>query len=176
MGTNRSLTESTGNKDRDRVPRWHLAREGPFTNERSQASLRVLDKGCAFRHTTYSVDDHAPPEGGLGVPLNHPRFLEWIGAPGSAWLLEMSPGQCCDTLSRVQAITAAMQLHRDACLMNTNLDILDQYALALHGTACKILQKTIGGSPRVEVAAAAQGPHPHGGIGSLEALDGPDAV
>ena len=76
MGTNRSLMESTGNKDRDRVPRWRLAREGLFMNERSQASLRVLGKACAFRHTTYSVEDHAPPEGGLGVPLNHPRFLE----------------------------------------------------------------------------------------------------
>ena len=137
MITNRSLSESTGNKDRGRVPRWRLVWEGPFTNKRSQASLR---KGCAFRHTTYNVEDHAPPEGGLGIPLNHPRFLEWIGAPESAWLLEMSPGQWCDTLSRDQAMTAAMQLHRDACLMNTNLDILDQYALALHGTASKILQ------------------------------------
>ena len=147
MITNRSLSESTGNRDRGRVPRWRLAREGPFTNERSQASLRVLGKGCAFRHTTYSVEDHAPPEGGLGLPLNHPRFLEWIGAPESAWLLEMSPGQWCNTLSRDQAMTAAMQLHRDACLMKTNLDILDQYALALHGTASTILQKTIGSSP-----------------------------
>ena len=44
--------------------------------------------------------------------------------------------------------------------MKTNLDILDQYALALHGTASKILHKTVGGNPypRVEVAAAAQGP------------------
>ena len=92
MITNQSLSESTGNKDRGRVPRWCLTREGPFTNERSQASLRVLGKGCAFRHTTYSVEDHAPPEGGLGVPFNHPRFLEWIGAPESAWLLEMRSG------------------------------------------------------------------------------------
>ena len=144
---------------RPSVPRWRLARDGPFTNERSHASLRVLGKGCAFRHTTYSVEDHAPPEGGLGVPLNHPRFLEWISAPTSAWLLEMSPGQWCDTLSRDQAMTVAMQLHKDACLMNTNLDILDQYALALHGTASKILQQTIGGNPypKAEVAAAAQG-------------------
>ena len=172
MSTNRSLSESTRNKDRGKVPRWRLAREGPFTKERSQASLRVLGKGCAFRHTTYSVEDHAPPEGGLGVPLNHPRFLEWIGAPESAWLLEMSPGQWCDTLSRDQAMTAAMQLHRDACLKKTNLDILDQYALALHGTASKILQKTIGGSPypRAEVAAAAQGPRARRASVHMEAL------
>ena len=140
MITDWSLSETTGNRDRGGVPRWRLAREGPFTNERSQASLQVLGRGCAFRHTTYSVEDHAPPEGGLGVPLNHPRFLELLGAPESAWLLEMSPGQWCDKLSRDQAMTAAMRLHRYACLMKTNLDILDQYALALHGTASKILQ------------------------------------
>ena len=88
------------------------------------------------------MEDHAPPEGRLGVPLNHLHFLEWVGAPASAWLLEMSPGQWCDTLSRDQAMTAAMQLHKDACL---------------HGTASKILEKTIGGSPypKTEVAAEA---------------------
>ena len=120
----RSVSITTSNRDSNTVPRWRLAREGPFPNERSQASLRVLGKGCAFRHTTYKWEDHARPEGGLGVPLNHPRFLEWLGAPDSAWLLEMSPGHSCDTLSRDQAMKAAMQLHRDACLMQTNLDIL----------------------------------------------------
>ena len=74
-------------------------------------------------------------------PLNHPRFLEWLGPPDSAWLLEMSPGHWCDTLSKEQTMTAAMQLHRDACLMQTNLDILDQYALALHGTGVETITK-----------------------------------
>ena len=168
----RSVSIPTGNRDRGMVPRWRLAREGPFSNERSQASLRVLGKGCAFRHTTYKVEDHARPEGGLGVPLNHLRFLEWLGAPDSAWLLEMSPGHWCDTFSRYQAMTAAMQLHRDACLMQTNLDILDQYALALHGTASKLLQKTIGGGPYpgAEVTAAAPGTHARRASVQMEAL------
>ena len=67
---------------------------------------------------------------------------------------------------------AAMRLHRDTCLMKTNLDILDQYALALHGTASKILQKTIGGGlyPRAEVAAAAQGPRARQASVHMEAL------
>ena len=168
----RSVSIPTANKDSGTVPRWRLAREGPFPNERSQASLRVLGKGCAFRHTTYKWEDHARPEGGLGVPLNHPRFLEWLGVPDSAWLLEMSPGHWCDTLSRDQAMTAAMQLHRDACLMQTNLDILDQYALALHGTASKMLQKTMGGGPYpgAEVAAAAPGTHARRASVQMEAL------
>ena len=34
------------------VPRWRLAREGPFLEERSQESGRSLGPGCAFRNTT----------------------------------------------------------------------------------------------------------------------------
>ena len=168
----RSVSGTNGIRDCNTVPRWRLAREGPFPKERSQASLRVLGKGCAFRHTTYKWEDHARPEGGLGVPLNHPRFLEWLGAPDSAWLLEMSPGHWCDTLSKDQTMKAAMQLHRDACLMQTNLDILDQYALALHGTASKLLQSTIGGGPYpgVEVASAAPGTHARRASVQMEAL------
>ena len=154
------------------VPRWRLAREGPFPNERSQASLRVLGKGCLFRHTTYEWEDHTRPKSGLGVPLNHPRFLEWLGTPDTAWLLEMSPGHWCDTLSRDRALTAAMQLHKDACLMQTNLDILDQYALALHGTASTILQRTIGGAsfPSTEVLTGAPGAHARRVSVQMEAL------
>ena len=110
--TKRPFTKPTSSGDHEAIPRWRLAREGPFPNERSRASLRVLGKGCSYRHTTYSAEDHAMPEGGLGVPLNHPRFLEWLGVPDSAWLLEMSPGHWCDTLTRDQAMSAAMQLHR----------------------------------------------------------------
>ena len=83
--TKRPFTRPTSRTHRNAIPRWRLAREGPFPNERSRASLRVLGKGCSFRHTTYSAEDHAMPEGGLGVPLNHPRFLEWLGVPDSAW-------------------------------------------------------------------------------------------
>ena len=44
------------------------------------------------------------------------------------------------SLSRDQAMDAAIQLHRDVCLMATNLDVLDQYVLSLQGTASKILK------------------------------------
>ena len=159
-------------KSNNRVPRWRLAREGPFPNERSQASLRVLGQGCLFRHTSYEWEDHTLPKGGLGVPLNHPRFLEWLGTPDTAWLLEMSPGHWCDTLTRDRALTAAMQLHKDACLMQSNLDILDQYALALHGTASTILQRTIGGGsfPGTEVLTGAPGAHARRVSVQMEAL------
>ena len=55
---------------------------------------------------------------------------------------------------------AAIQLHRDVCLMTTNLDVLDQYAFSLQGTASKMLQLYLGSSdfPSVDVAAGALGP------------------
>ena len=47
------------------------------------------------------------------------------------------------------------------CLMKSNLDVLDQYALALHGTASTILQRTIGGGsfPGAEVRTGSPGAH-----------------
>ena len=55
---------------------------------------------------------------------------------------------------------AAIQPRRDVCLMTTNLDVLDQYALCLQGTASKILEHGLGsrGFPSAEVAAGARGP------------------
>ena len=93
------------------VPRWRLAREGPFLSECSSSSILCFGDGCAFR------------TGEFGVPMHHPRFLEWIGLPESASLLEMGPGMWLHSLSRDQAMDAALQLHKNVCLMTTNLDI-----------------------------------------------------
>ena len=72
----------------------------------------------------------------------------------------MEPGRWLHSLSRDQAMDAAIQLHRDVCLMATNLDVLDQYALSLQGTASKILELGLDsrGFPSAEVAAGALGP------------------
>ena len=86
------------------VPRWRLAREGPFLSECSSSSLRCCGDGCAFRNTTYCPSDYATPTGEFGVPLNHPRFLEWIGVSESASLLDMGPGMWLHSLSRDQAM------------------------------------------------------------------------
>ena len=65
------------------LPRWQLALEGPFLEERSPESIRLLGPGCAFRNTTYRASDYAAPVGDYGFPLHHPRFVEWIGVPVS---------------------------------------------------------------------------------------------
>ena len=96
----------------------------------------------------------------LKVPLNHPRFLEWIGVPEPASLLEMGPGRWLNALWRDQAMAAAIQLQRDVCPMTTNLNILDQYALSLQGTASEMMEMGLGSSdfPSADVAAGALGP------------------
>ena len=45
------------------VPRWRLAREDPFLEERSPKSIRSLGPGCAFRNTTYCASDYAGRNG-----------------------------------------------------------------------------------------------------------------
>ena len=77
----------------------------------------VFRPRCA--NTTYRVSDYAAPSGEFGVPLHHPRFLEWIGVPESASLLKMGSGRWLGALSREKAMAAAIQLHRDVCLMTT---------------------------------------------------------
>ena len=153
------VTNHGSRRSAGRVPRCRLAREGPFLTERSSSALRLFGAGCAFRNTTYRASDYASPSGEFGIPLNLPRFLEWIGIPESAGLLEMGPGRWLNVLSRDKAMDAAIQLHRDVCLMTTNLDILDQYALLLQGTTSKMLEMSLGSSdfPLADVAAGALG-------------------
>ena len=122
------------------VPRWRLFQEGPFFAERSSSLLLCFGVGCAFRNTTYRPSDYASPSGEFGIPLHHPRFLEWIGVPELAGLLEMGPGRWLHSLTRDQAMDAAIQQHWDVCLMATNRDVMDQYAVSLQGTASKMLE------------------------------------
>ena len=82
------------------------------------------------------------PTLGLGItrvavrPLeDHPRLLGWVGAPESACLLSQAPSEWIRSMTRVQTLDAARQLQRDACLMTSNLSVLDQYAICLHGMA-----------------------------------------
>ena len=157
---------------------WDIAREGPFDPDTTPMDtedsplINASMPGCPFRMTSYTGPAMVDADTKYGLQLHHPRFLEWLGTPDTAWLLEMSPGHWCDTLSRDRALTAAMQLHKDACLMQTNLDILDQYALALHGTASTILQQTIGGAsfPSAEVLTGAPGAHARRVSVQMEAL------
>ena len=104
------LLQSTGTYvDREiPVPQWRLDREGRFLEERSPESIRSLGPGCAFRNTTYPASDYVAPVGDYGLPLHHPRFVEWIGVPQSAGLIEFSGSLWVDKLSRDQVVTVAV--------------------------------------------------------------------
>ena len=166
------LTRHAGRRSPGFVPRWRLARDGPLLAKRSSSSLRCFGDGCSFRNTTYRPSDYASLSGEFGVPLHHPRFLEWIGVPESASLLEMGPGRWLRSLSRDQAMDVAIQLHWDVCLMTTNLDVLDRYALCLQGTASEILELGLGpqGFPSAEVYAGALGPRVRCASVQMEAM------
>ena len=98
--------------------------------------------------------------GGLWFPLHHPRFVEWIWVPQSAGLIEFSGSQWVDKLSRDQAVTAAIHLQRDVGLMQTNVDVVDQYALSLQKAVSRMIDNSLGPCiyPAEEAATGALGP------------------
>ena len=89
------------------VPRWRLAQEGPFLSELPRSDVGAFGQGYAFCNTTHKSSDFAQPSGKYGLPLHRARFLEWIGAPESARLLDKGPNTWIHSLSREQAIEAA---------------------------------------------------------------------
>ena len=97
--------------------------------------------------------------GDYGLPLHHPWFIEWIRVPQSVGLIEISGARWVDKLSRDQAFAEAVHLKRDVGLMQTNVDVLDQYALLLQKTASRMIELCLGsrGFPAKDVAAGALG-------------------
>ena len=95
--------------------------------------------------------------------------LEWIGVPQPSG---DGRGRWVDHLSRDQAVAAAVQLQRDMGLMQTNLDVLDQYSLALQGTASKLIELCLGARafPAEEVATGALGPRVRRASMQMEAM------
>ena len=130
------------------------------------------ETACRLVHRCRVYKDPFPHPALRGGGGGSPRFMEWIRVPESASLLEMGPGRWLNALSRDKAMAAAIQLHRDVCLMTTNLDILDQYALSLPGTASKMLEKCLGSSdfPSADVAAGVLGPRVHHASVQIEAM------
>ena len=80
--------------------------------------------------------------------------------PQSAGLLELSGRQWVDKLSREQAVTAAVHLQHDVGLMQTNVDVLHQYALSFQKTVSRIIDFCLGPCeyPAAEVDKRALGP------------------
>ena len=122
-----------------------IAREGPFDPDTTPMDtedsplINASMPGCPFRMTSYSGPAMADADTRYGLQLHHPRFLEFIGAPESARLLNQSPSFWVDRLGQDSAMAAAMNLQRDAGFMMTNLQILEQFVMSLHRMSAEML-------------------------------------
>ena len=74
-----------------------IVREGPFdagaTPMETEDSplISTAMPGCPYRMTSYTGTALVDADATYGLQLHHPRFLEFIGAPDSARLLNHSP-------------------------------------------------------------------------------------
>ena len=96
----------------------------------------------------------------FGLQLHHPRFLKFVGAPRSAHLLYHSPTFWVDKLGKEQAMAAAVNLHRDAGIMLSNLQILSQFATSLSRMSSELMDLGVGQLmfPHDEVAELSPAP------------------
>ena len=62
-----------------KVPRWRLAREGPFLAERSTAVLSSFGAGCAFRCTSYRASDF-----GISLESSAISGVDWRARVGQS--------------------------------------------------------------------------------------------
>ena len=122
-----------------------IVREGPFdagaTPMETEDSplISTAMPGCPYRMTSYTGTALVDADTAYGLQLHHPRFLEFIGAPDSARLLNHSPSFWVNQLGQECAMAAAINLQRDAGLMMTNLQILAQFVTSLNRMSSEML-------------------------------------
>ena len=122
-----------------------IVREGPFDADTTPMDtedsplINASMPGCPFRMTSYTGTATVDADTRYGLQLHHPRFLEFIGAPESARLLNQSPSFWVNRLGQESAMAAAVNLQRDAGFMMTNLQILGQFVTSLHRMSAEML-------------------------------------
>ena len=124
---------------------------------------RVLESrlpGCPYRFLESGELPFTDGNPTYGLQLHHPRFLELVGAPESARLLDCSPSFWVEELGKEQAMAAAINLQRDAGVMLSNLQILSQFAMAKKWMSFSMMALGLGRSlfPRAEVDVLAPAP------------------
>ena len=122
-----------------------IVREGPFDVDTTPMDtedsplINTSMPGCPYRMTSYTGTAMVDADTRYGLQLHHPRFLEFIGAPESARLLNQSPSFWVDMLGQESAMAAAINLQRDAGFMMSNLQILGQFVTSLHRMSAAML-------------------------------------
>ena len=109
--------------------------------------------GCPYRFLESGELPFTDGNPAYGLQLHHPRFLELVGAPESARLLDCSPSFWVEHLGKEQVMAAAINLQRDAGVLLLNLQILSQFAMALNRMSLSMMALGLGRSlfPRAEV-------------------------
>ena len=114
--------------------------------------------GCPYRFLESSELPFTDGNPAYGLQLYHPRFLELVGAPVSARLLDCSPSFWVEELGKEQAMAAAINLQRDVGVMLSNLQILSQFAMAMNRMSFSMMALGLGRSlfpaPRAVRAAS----------------------
>ena len=122
-----------------------IVREGPFDVDTTPMDtedsplINTSMPGCPYRMTSYTGTAMVDVDTRYGLQLHHPRFLEFIGAPESARILNQSPSFWVDRLGQESAMAAAVNLQRDAGFMMSNLQILGQFVTSLHRMSAEML-------------------------------------
>ena len=116
--------------------------------------------GCPYR---FLESDELPFIDGnpaYGLQLHHPRFLELLGAPESARLLDRASLYWVEEMCKERAMVAAATLQRDAGVMLSNLQILSQFAMALNQMSFSMMALGLDRSviPGAEVDALSPAP------------------
>ena len=116
--------------------------------------------GCPYRFLEFGKLLFTDGNPAYGLQLHHPLFLELVGAPESARLLDCAPSFWVEKLGKEGAMATAATLQRDSGVMLSNLQILSQFAMAL---SFSMMALGLGRSvfPGAEVDALAPAPRAH---------------
>ena len=127
-----------------------IAKEGPFDANDTPMDMQESPlistglPGCPCRMTSYMGTALADADETYRLQLHHPRFLEFIGEPELARLLNHSPSFWVNRLGEECAIAAAVNLQRDAGLMMSNIQILAQFVTSLHRMSSEMMSIGVG--------------------------------
>ena len=132
------------------------------TSEKARMAKSGLP-GCPYRFLESGELPFTDGNPAYGLQLHHPRFLELVGAPESARLLDCAPSCWVEELGKEGAMVAAATLQRDAGVMLSNLQILFQFAMALNRMSFSMMALGLERSlfPESEVDALAPAPRAH---------------
>ena len=116
--------------------------------------------GCPYRFLESDELPFIEGNPAYGLQLHHPCFLELVGAPESARLLDRAPLYWVEEMGKERAMVAAATLQRDAGVMLSNMQILSQFAMALNRMSFSMMALGLDRSvfPGAEVDALSPAP------------------